>query len=60
MSWTRNPGRVAGLWYLLLVFAGPLRLMYSPNKLFVEGNAVATAVLPDWNVAGWLPSADTA
>ena len=43
MSWTRNPGRVAGLWYLLLVLAGPLRLMYIPAKLFVQGNATATA-----------------
>ena len=43
MRWTRNPGRVAGLWYLLLVFAGPLRLIYIPNKLFVPGNAGATA-----------------
>src|SRR2546430_14001932 len=38
-----NPGRVAGLWYLLLVFLGPLRLIYIPNKLFVTGNATATA-----------------
>ena len=37
-----NPGRVAGLWYLLLVFLGPLRLMYIPSKLFVHGNAAAT------------------
>lgn len=44
MSSTRNPGRVAGLWYLLLTVLGPLRLMYIPNKLFVEGNATATAV----------------
>ena len=43
MTSTRNPGRVAGLWYLLLVFAGPLRLIYIPNKLFVHGNAAATA-----------------
>jgi hypothetical protein len=43
MSSTRNPGRVAGLWYLLLVFIGPLRLIYIPNKLFVRGNATATA-----------------
>jgi hypothetical protein len=42
MSATRNPGRVAGLWYLLLVFIGPLRLIHIPNKLFVEGNAAAT------------------
>lgn len=43
MKVTRNPGRVAGLWYLLLVFGGPLRLIYIPNKLFVPGNATATA-----------------
>jgi hypothetical protein len=33
---------VAGLWYLLLVVAGPLRLIYIPGKLFVRGNATAT------------------
>jgi hypothetical protein len=43
MSSTRNPGRVAGLWYLLLVLGGPLRLIYIPSKLFVHGNATATA-----------------
>lgn len=43
MSSVRNPGRVAGLWYLLLVFLGPPRLIYIPGKLFVEGDAAATA-----------------
>ena len=43
MSSTRNPGRVAGLWYLLLCVLGPLRLIYIPTKLFVSGNATATA-----------------
>lgn len=42
MSTTRNPGRVAGLWYLMLVFAGPLRLLYIPDTLFVKGDAAAT------------------
>jgi hypothetical protein len=42
MSATRNPGRVAGFWYLLLVLLGPLRLIYIPSRLFVEGNASAT------------------
>jgi hypothetical protein len=42
MSSTRNPGRVAGLWYLLLSLCAPLRLMYIPNKLLVSGNAGAT------------------
>src|SRR5712692_8955610 len=43
MSSARNPGRVAGYWYLLRVLLGPLRLIYIPNKLFVQGNAAATA-----------------
>src|SRR5438445_1931160 len=43
MSSARNPGKVAGYWYLLLVLLGPLRLIYIPNKLFVQGNAAATA-----------------
>jgi uncharacterized protein DUF4386 len=43
MSSTTNPGRVAGFLYLLLVVAAPLRLIYIPSKLFVHGNATATA-----------------
>ncbi len=43
MHITRNPGRVAGLWYLILCLLGPLRLIYIPTKLFVSGNALATA-----------------
>src|SRR2546429_74633 len=43
LCWTRNPGRVVGFWYLLLVLGGPLRLIYIPNKLFVHDNAAATA-----------------
>jgi hypothetical protein len=43
MSSARNPGRVVGYWYLLLVLLGPLRLIYIPNKLFVHGDAAATA-----------------
>lgn len=42
MSSTRNPGRVAGFWYLLLILIGPLRLIYIPTKLFVHGDAAAT------------------
>jgi hypothetical protein len=37
-----NPGRRAGLLYLLLMTA-PLRLIYIPAKLFVAGDAAATA-----------------
>jgi uncharacterized protein DUF4386 len=37
-----NPGRVAGLWYLVIVLVGPLRLIYIPSKLFVTSDAAAT------------------
>jgi hypothetical protein len=52
MSTSRNPGRVAGLWYLLLVAIGPLTLIYIPNKLIVPENPGATVA----NIAGheWL------
>jgi hypothetical protein len=43
MSSSHNPGRVAGFLYLLLVVFAPLRLIYIPSKLFVHGNATATA-----------------
>ena len=43
MSSTKNPGRVAGFLYLLLVITAPLRLMYIPSTLFVRGDATATA-----------------
>jgi hypothetical protein len=43
MNIARNPGRVAGILYLLLAVLGPLRLMYIPSKLFVAGDAAATA-----------------
>lgn len=39
---SRN-ARLVGFWYLLLVFAGPLRLIYIPTKLFVTGDAAASA-----------------
>jgi hypothetical protein len=42
MSPTHNPGRVAGLWYLLLIAIGPLFLIYIPNKLFVTADATLT------------------
>lgn len=35
--------RIVGLWYLALVFIGPLRLLIIPAKLFVSGDANATA-----------------
>src|SRR2546427_7202391 len=42
MNSTYNPGRVAGLWYLLLIAIGPFFLIYIPGKLYVKGNAAAT------------------
>ena len=43
MRGLRNPGRIVGLWYLTLVLAGPLTLLYIPAKLFVHGDAALTA-----------------
>ena len=40
---TVKAARVAGAIYLFLVFTAPLRLMYIPSTLFVQGNATATA-----------------
>jgi hypothetical protein len=45
MRIVRNPGRVAGLWYVLLIIVGPLRLIYIPSKLFVQGDAAVTVSL---------------
>ena len=35
--------RIAGLLYLLMIAVGLIRLLYIPNKLFVRGDAAATA-----------------
>ena len=43
MTSTSKNARIAGFLYLLLVIVGPLRLMYIPSRLFVHGNASATA-----------------
>jgi Domain of unknown function (DUF4386) len=39
----KRNARVAGFLYLLVVLAGPFILMYVPEKIFVPGNAAATA-----------------
>ncbi|MFC1849881.1 DUF4386 domain-containing protein [candidate division CSSED10-310 bacterium] len=39
----RNAARVAGLLYLVVVLSGPFVLIYVPGKLFVPGDATATA-----------------
>lgn len=36
-----NPGRAAGLWYLLLILAGPLPLIYIPGRLATAGDIAA-------------------
>lgn len=43
MLWSTSNLRRAGLLYLCLGFAAPLRLIYIPTQLFVPGNAGATA-----------------
>ena len=43
MSSPRNPGRVAGLLYLLTSIAGFFAMGYVPGKLIVDGNAAVTA-----------------
>ncbi len=43
MSSTKNPGRFAGLLYVLMSIAGFFAMGYVPSKLIVHGNAAATA-----------------
>lgn len=43
MSFTKNPGRLAGLLYVVASIPGFFALMYVPSKLIVHGNATATA-----------------
>jgi hypothetical protein len=43
MSLPKNPGRFAGLLYLLMSIPGVFTLIYVPGKLIVHGNATATA-----------------
>src|SRR6202163_943081 len=43
MSSTKNPGRFAGLLYILMSIPGFFAMVYVPSKLIVHGNAAATA-----------------
>ena len=43
MSSTKNPGRFAGLLYVLVSIPGIFALVYVPSKLIVDGNATVTA-----------------
>ncbi|MDH4036043.1 MAG: DUF4386 domain-containing protein [Candidatus Krumholzibacteria bacterium] len=43
MTTVQRNARIAGLLYLLLTLVAPLRLLYIPGKLFVRGDAAATA-----------------
>jgi hypothetical protein len=43
MHLTKNPGRIAGLLYVVASLIGVFGLVYVPSKLIVHGNAVETA-----------------
>jgi hypothetical protein len=43
MSFTKNPGRFAGLLYVLFSIPSFFAMVYVPSKLIVRGNAAATA-----------------
>src|SRR5260370_42317560 len=43
MSSTKNPGRFAGLLYILMSIPGFFAMVYVPSKLIVHGNAAVTA-----------------
>ena len=43
MSFIKNPGRLAGLLYILTSIVGFFAMGYVPRKLIVDGNAAATA-----------------
>jgi hypothetical protein len=43
MSFTRNPGRFAGLLYVAMSIVGVFAMGYVPGKVIVQGNAAATA-----------------
>ena len=43
MSFTKNPGRFAGLLYILMSIPGFFAMVYVPSKLIVHANAAATA-----------------
>lgn len=40
---TKKQARIAGAWYFVLALIAPIGLMYVPGKLFVSGDAAATA-----------------
>ena len=43
MTQLQSNARVAGFFYLLMAITGPFVLIYAPGKLFVTGDAAATA-----------------
>lgn len=43
MRFIRNPGRIAGLLYVVASIVGIFGLLYVPSKLIVDGNAAETA-----------------
>ena len=43
MDSTKRHARIAGAWYLLMALTAPIGLLYVPSRLYVAGDAVATA-----------------
>src|SRR6266853_5941942 len=43
VRFTKNPGRLTGLLYLLVSIPGAFALVYVPSKVIVHGDATATA-----------------
>lgn len=43
MNALKREARIAGLFYLVVVLVGPFVLLYVPGRIFVEGDAAATA-----------------
>ena len=43
MRTVQQQARICGLWYLAMGLTAPIGLLYVPDKIFVRGNAAATA-----------------
>jgi hypothetical protein len=57
MTSTRNPGKFAGLLYVLMSISEFFALLYVPSKLIERGNATATANnIADSEAPKWMAS----
>ena len=43
MSVVKKNARIAGVWYFIVLLIAPIGLIYVPGKVYVRGNATATA-----------------